>query len=667
MNALTGFQLIAATGLQNGEGINPPNITANLNTYNSFAPVNNYSNIVATASSLPYGLTSANANLLMSIGSNSFPHLFGQIPNDFSSQLGTGILFQVAPARTANWFGGFGTANVYLQVLNQAQAYASTAQAVIGSAAQTQWAGGPASSATGGFSNIGGNDPISFIQVADAISELGTLMVPTSPMNGFSNADCFNRILESGTDTIGNLHLTFYGQQVIDPTTGNSWTIGSDLFTYVLNNPVGMSVNDTFQIAALNPFDAVIGQAANQALTQTGDLDAVVSFFEVGPNAASSIYQWTDALNVPLMLGKNVTATISSALKLNGVSLNTYYLIQGLVTSIVGLTNIPSMTAFGNIMAQLAPLTNSSNLLALSSPISQSTFSNIQTNFGPGSGTNGNPTVDDILGSTNYNQALTSTIMGLNPLRASSYYVNVSADTTSIRNALTDNVFPVTLSDGSTYSNINSLAVGGTVLVNKNANALANIASTVSNVALFTTYNQIAQTHNNSIVLSSFSNSTPYTTSPYSPINLAGLMSNELEDIPNVSSLIGLIFGIIYNYYGASSIVKIDNPPQPTMFQKVPGTPNFSSSAILGSFPSSLASMAALQTQIPNSDEITGLNNVSNCIDSTSLTGQALSAVVKESQNNQVLNSNGLPTQSLATNPVSLTTPAQGTHTIGGV
>ena len=67
MNGLSGFQIVAANGLQSGEGIAPPNITANLSTYLSFAPVNNFSNIYATASTLPFGLTSANANLLLSI------------------------------------------------------------------------------------------------------------------------------------------------------------------------------------------------------------------------------------------------------------------------------------------------------------------------------------------------------------------------------------------------------------------------------------------------------------------------------------------------------------------------------------------------------------------------------------------------------------------------
>ena len=268
-----------------------------------------------------------------------------------------------------------------MQVLSQAQNYAATSQTVLGTAAATQWAGGPALSATGGFSAIGGTDPVEFLAVASGISSLGTLMLPDDPFNGFSNARCFNQILESGVDTIGNLHLTFFGKEITDPTTGNAWVIGSDLFNYVMANPVGLSTTDTFQIAALNPLDILIGQAANVALSQTGDLDAVISFFNVSSNAASSIYQWTDALNIPLMFGHTVTGIIANALSLGTTTLDAYHFIQALVTNIPGLTNITSMTVLGNTMAQLSPLTNSPQLLSLTSPISQNQFSNMQAAF----------------------------------------------------------------------------------------------------------------------------------------------------------------------------------------------------------------------------------------------------------------------------------------------
>ena len=651
-NSMTGFQIIAGTGLQAGEGLAPPNITANLKAYENLVPVANYSNIYAFTPVYP-GLTTANANLLLSLGSRSFPHVFGQIPNDFSSQLGVGPLFQITPARTAAWFGNSSTANVYVNVLGQAQNYAVTAKTVLSSAASSQWPGGPAASATGGFSAIAGNDLSDFQTVAQAIQQLGTLMVPSNPYNGFSNAGCFQRLLESGNDTIGNLHLTFFGQPIIDPTTGKTYIINNDLFNVVIDNPVGLTSSDPFKIAALNPLDSVIGEAANNALTQTGDLDAVVTYFGVGSNAASVIQQWTDCFNLPLMLGA-ASQIIGNVI---GTSVTPYSFIHTLVNNVPGITTSPSLTTLGSTMAQIVPLTNSTELLALTAPVTQSGFSNLQAAFGPGSGVNGNPTVDDVLGSTSFNQAMYETIQGLLPLVNQPSYGNISSDTTKISTVLQSG-FPlggVVLSDGNTYTDINSLAVGGSAIVNLNAAILANVAATLSNVALFNTYNGIAETHNNSIAISS-------TGSSFNPIAVLPIVSNVLADFVQLSGLTGMIMSIIHRYYGASSIVKIDNPPQSAVFLKAPsgGDP-------LASFPQSLAASAALSSQIPNADEITGLNNMTNCFDTSTVTGQALHATVKEAQNSQVLAAAGLPLQATATNPISLATPKTGINTVGGL
>ena len=79
--AMTGFQLVAAQQLQAGEGLGPPNITANLTAYKNLAPVGNFSNIFYAAPTAA-GLSPANA-----------------------AQLGTGPLFDIVPARTSQWFG----------------------------------------------------------------------------------------------------------------------------------------------------------------------------------------------------------------------------------------------------------------------------------------------------------------------------------------------------------------------------------------------------------------------------------------------------------------------------------------------------------------------------------------------------------------------------------
>lgn len=656
-NYLSGFQLVAAHGLVQGEGLGPPNIAANLNAYNKILTVNNFSNIYSTATTLPFGLTNANANLLMAIGSNSFPHLFGQVPNDFSSELNVGPLFTIAPTRTEAWFANSDTANVYLQVLSQAQSYAMSAHAVLTSASQTQWNGGPSSSLTNGFSAIiGDSNPSNYQIVGNAISQLGTLMLPSDPLNGFSNADCFNRILQSGMNMIGNLHLNFFGKTIIDPTNGNSLIINSKLFQYIMNNPVGLSADDPFKIAALNPLDILLGEMANTALAQTGDLDAVVTYFGIEPLAATSIYQWTDVFNLPLMLGQKATQIITEKLQL--VTLDAYHFINAMINNVSGFTNISSLYQLGQIIAQINPLTNSSNLASLTSPISTEQFANLQASFGPGSGSSGNPTVDDILGSTNYNQALQNTIVGLQPIIPSPYYANISTDTSNIRNALTNNVFPVTLSDGSVYNDINSLAVGGTTLINKNASVLANNATSITNVALFKDYNNIAQTHNNSANLTAANS--------FIPINPTAIASDSIAAYPQASGFAGLILSIIFRFFGASQSVKIDNPPQATMFMRVPGAPSFSSSSLLSSFSSSLASMASLTTQLPTANEITGLNNVVNCIDMNTITGQALQATISEAKNNQLFTNNNIPNKSFSANPAKITTYSN-ISVLGGV
>lgn len=631
-NSFSGVQLIAASGLQSGEGLAPPNISSNLSLYESIDTVNNFISIYNTSNTFPFGLTSENANLLMKIGSNSFPYIFGQVPYEYSDNLGFGFLFAKCYERTENWFGNSSTANVYIQALNQAQAYATTSKSILSSANSTQFVSNSAAiTVTGGFSALAGNSISDFSTVSNTISELGTLMIPAEPYYGFSNVGCFQQILDSGYDTIGNLHLTFFGKNITDPITGNVWVIGSDLFNYVLDNPYGLSSDDTFQITALNPLDAIIGNVANAALTATSDLDAVVSYFSIGSNAASRIYSWNDCMNIPLLLGDNSTKIIENTI---GSEINAYSFIKTLVMNISDLTSLSSMTDFGYLMYQLEPVENANSLLALTSPISANDYSNLKSMLGPGSGTYDNPTVNDILGSTNYNVVLYNTIFKINQISSNQNYVNINSDSRKISIALTNNVYPVLLSNGVTYNNVNDLAVGGSNLINLYA---ANLANTFSNIYSFDDYDNLAETHNNSIVLSS----------QYCSINTASIINssniNQTAGSLNVSGLVGLILSIINKYYGASSAVNINNPSQPAVFQKIPGGIELSA---LSTFPSTVASMSSSYQSDPTSDEITGLNNVINCIDINSLTGQALNATIIEAKNNSILQSYGISSQS---------------------
>ena len=670
-NILNGFQIIAANGLQSGEGIIPPNISLLYNEYKDFLPVANYGNIYSsiqnansymgtcniTTSNGIISMSSANANLLINVGSNSFPHIFGVVPAEFSSYLGNGPLMDMSYARTTGWFGNSGTANIFLQVLGQAQTYATGAHAVLSSASTTQWSGNPFSTATGGFSNIAGNNKENFLMVANVFIDMGSLMQPSRPFNGFSNAGCFKRIYDSGNQTIGNLHLNFFGKTITDPVSGNSYIIDNTLFNDILSNPMGLNSEDTFQIAALNPLDSVLGTFADGALQQTDDLDAVVTYFGVGPNIASKIYNWTDSMNVEYISGTLVSNIICSSL--NIPTLNAYALIKGLTSSVSGLTNLSSMISLGNMMEQISPLESSLQLQSLSSPISSSDFSNIRSSFGNGSGTYGNPTVDDILGSTAYNQALSNYIMAITPLEHLPEYLLISSDSGNISYVLQYG-FPTTginLSNGKNYTNLDLLAHDGSVLLNQNANLLANIAPSYSNVSQLSSYNRIAQTHNNSKSITA-SNS-------LLPINVTPLQTNILSNFTQLSGLSGLILGIVHQHYSSSSMLKIDSPPRAAVFQEFPlmSNPKISTFA----FPAVLSSMAAKNFQNPTADEVTGLNNLSNCIDHTSLTGQALNGIIVHTNNSQLMRNYGILTQAHASNPSSSFYIPPLSSTMGGL
>lgn len=495
-NSLSGFQVLATHGLLQGEGITTPNISANLASYYSLAPVNNFNIIYNNANAA--NVTITNTNLLRSLGANTFPHIFGQVPFEFSSELNNGPLFDKIPPRISYWFGNVMSTSVFLQVLSSAQVYAQQASDLINSATSTQWPNGPSSTASGGFSLIGGSNPNS---VSIALQQLGTLMEMKNPLSGFSNAGCFKQILDSGNNSIGNLHLNFFGKSIIDPSSGISYIVNTDLLNIIINNPIGRNEDDSFQIVALNPLDIILGQLANTALIDTGDLDAVITFFGINGEAASSINQWTDCLNIPLILGVLCAQSIRESLNLKRYDiLDTYDLIKLLMNSIKGISNLDSIMNVGKVMESISMLP-SSDLTSMVVPISSSDYANLKSIVGIGSGKNGNPTVADVLGLTNLNDALNNTIIGLNSISNTPSWSNISSDTGNVANALVNGILsPVYLSNSNSYSNINDLCSNAVILINSEALKLTN---EISNSNLFSDYNGIAETHNNSIQLMS--------------------------------------------------------------------------------------------------------------------------------------------------------------------
>jgi hypothetical protein len=508
-NSLSGFQIVATNGLLNGDGLTPPNIVANISSYYALSPVNNFNTIYYNANVANVNIT--NTNALRSLGANSFPHIFGQVPYDFSSALNEGPLFEKIQPRISHWFGNIMSSSILIQVLSDAQVYAQQSSDLINSAASAQWASGPSATASGGFSLLA-KDTKSLQSLSNAFKQLGNLLLFSNPLSGFSNAGCFKQILKSGNSSIGNLHINFFGKTLYDSTTGISYIINEELMDLIINNPKGKSDNDSFQIVALNHLDYLLGIIANSALTDTGDLDAVITFFDIIGSSASSINQWTDCLNISLMLGTEATTTIRNSLNLSSTdTLDTYALIKLLLSSIKGLGNLISLVDLGNVMSNVTLLPNS-NLSLMTSPVSISDYANLKATVGFGSGKNANPTVLDLLGATNLNDALVNTINGLTPLFKTDAWSNISSDTGNVANALINGISSlIYLSDGTSYSNINVLCANAVTLINSEAISLI---PNIVNANLFSDYNSIAETHNNSILLTPISGIDIWTLSP---------------------------------------------------------------------------------------------------------------------------------------------------------
>jgi hypothetical protein len=498
MNNLSGFQVIAINGLQTNSGLAPPNISANLTIYNNLPPVSNYNEIYTASFTAP--ITTPNALALRALGSYSFPHLFGVVPSDFDTNLGLGSLFPKVVVRVNSLFGNVSSPSIFAQALYQAQSYANQSADTINSAASTTWNGSPSSSIMGGLDQIFGTDPNTIAIISAAFNQLGSLVQFSNPSAGFSNAGVIQQILKGGNNTIGNLHLNFFGKTIIDPVTGNVLTVNQSLITSILSAPYPLD-NSSFQMVYLNPLDQALGILLNEALTNTLDLDAVITFIGVSGTAAASINQFTDCLNPQLMLG-SAAQLILNNIRATTTILDAQLLISTLINSVRGLNNVPSINQLSTLTKQIKPLGNLPLIASMSSPISQTDFRNLQISLGPGSGANGNPTVSDILGATNLQTALGNVLIGLNSVKNSTVWNNISTDTSNVATALIGGISsPVFLSDGTSYTDLNLLSAAAVILTNNNANLLVSDIQSFGLGNLFSDYNGLAETHNNSIVL----------------------------------------------------------------------------------------------------------------------------------------------------------------------
>lgn len=572
-NTLTGFQIVAINGLQNNLGLSVPNSTSLLNEYDSLTPVSNFTTIFNAAPGA--AITPQNVVALQNIGAASFPQLFGAVPYQYSNNLQIGILMPKVVAQINKIFGNSNNPSIFVQALTLAQAYASQSSDIINSAISATWNGNPSQSITGGFSALAGNNAGNLSIVADAFSQLGSVTLFNDIQSGFTCAAIMQQILNVD-DTIGNLHINFFGKMIIDPQSGNTLVVNQSLLTNILNNPIAPT-NSTFAVVALNPLEQQLQILANQALVQTADLDSVITFVGMNGNAASSINQFSDCLNPQLMLGPVASSIVN--FNLNTTQLDAWTLLNALVTNIKGISNITNFPALALTMAQVQPLGNLDLLAQMQSPITASQFSALQASLGPGSGANGNPTVADILGSTDINDTLQNVIFGINQLSSQPIYQNISTDTTNVAGVLLHGISgSVKLSNGNTYTDPNSFCADAAVLINNNANSLVIYASNNSLSNSFSLYSNLAQTVNNSQVLMTKAN-----------INISSLQTS-------ITSMVE---------FGAS------------------------------------LSSVALQN-----DEVGGLDVIIPIIDNSTLTGQAFTAIIIEAQNNQILNQNGIVSNS---------------------
>ena len=228
------------------------------------------------------------------------------------------------------------------------------------------------------------------------------------------------------------------------------------------------------------------------------------------------------------------------------------------------------------------------------------------------------------------------------------------------------NVPPIMLSNGNSYANINPLAVDGSTLINSNASKLSNIAPTLTDTSQLSTYNNIANTHNNSVALAEPTGITPKT--------IAALATDTLVAGLALSGLAATIMSIVHKVHKPSTSVFVDFPPHihPVIKFDLPGAPpGTSKMGTFSAFTAHLSSMVHAVSSVPGADEVTGLGLVSNCIDTTTKAGQALNASMVEAKNTQTSITNGLsggagssvPSQS------SLVDAAKqaGSSTLGGI
>lgn len=483
MAGLTPFQIILANDLQgNVQPFLTPNISLELAIYNEFDTVSKYAIIsdLVAGESLSF-LNSIAITSLEQLGANSFPQLFGAIPSGYTSSIGTGTLFDKIVTRLEKYVN-INNSSVAYQTIANASLFASQTNNNINQLTTNQ---NSDQYVSGGISSFAGNTSIQVQTVSQAFANIGNVIDFTNLPASFSASNILLPLAQQNSP-IANLQVNLFGQSIIDPRNGNVLIINTSLLQRIISNPISSDGIITATVSQ-NPLEAPLIVAANNALTNVGDLDAMCSYLNISGNAASSIFQFSDMLNVELMFD-TATPVIKQNLGITSAPLTIPNVVDMLQQNLTGAENITSSSTFSNALAKLQSIENLNQVLIIT------TLPIITANVGIG--LNGSLTTSDILGSSNVTASLVETISAISAIPNTVITQNIDSDINNLVVALQTNSIPGPLSDGQIFSTVNDYVVGCTALINSNA---IKLLSTVQDTSFINSYNVLAQTHNNSI------------------------------------------------------------------------------------------------------------------------------------------------------------------------
>ncbi len=491
INTYSALQITAISEAGNLNFLKNPDTSTLKSEYYNLGAVPGSENIWLYIKTNPTNITANNLSLLKGLGANSFPIMFGVVPfNEIgniadSSNIGFGMLFDKVDDHINNQFGSISDASIYLQGFTQAQIYASSAKNVFKSSLTSNFGSKNDINylITGGISNITGNNPATIQTISSAFGNIGSLINFSNPTASFSASDIFCRILNSGYNWIGNLHVNFYNKTIVDPITGDNVQITSSLLNSIVSN--------TTQFSADNSLEKNILNLADIALSQTTDLDAVISYVGISGDLANRISKFSDCTNVPFVFGD---AAVPLSINING-ELTANSIISSLVNNIKGFENITNSNELASVLSTVQTINNSSII----SNVFANSFSNIKSLIGIGTGIYGQPTVADILGGTLPASALSGGINALNLLKLVPISNIIISDTSNLVVALQNNSSNgIFLSNGQTFNTLDELVSAAVPLIDNNANILSASATSMEIINDIDAYNSLAANLNNS-------------------------------------------------------------------------------------------------------------------------------------------------------------------------